>query len=87
MLDSAHSAYSIATSTGFHTSTISRLCAKECSELQKSTGGYLQSLCAATTMIKAQCTYHTASSLCRPHIQLPCAATMMTTAQHAHYAA
>ncbi|KIK92927.1 hypothetical protein PAXRUDRAFT_146239 [Paxillus rubicundulus Ve08.2h10] len=39
MLDSGHSGHSIATSTGFHTSTISRLCVKECSELQKSTGG------------------------------------------------
>ncbi|KAF9228279.1 hypothetical protein BS17DRAFT_773405, partial [Gyrodon lividus] len=50
MLDSGRSAHYVATSTltqvpvlyctGFHTSTISRLCAKECSELQKSTGGH-----------------------------------------------
>ncbi|KIK79360.1 hypothetical protein PAXRUDRAFT_769616 [Paxillus rubicundulus Ve08.2h10] len=39
MLDSGHSGHSISTSTGFHTSTISRVCAKGCLELQKSTGG------------------------------------------------
>ncbi|KAF9226245.1 hypothetical protein BS17DRAFT_776939 [Gyrodon lividus] len=39
MLDSAHSAHYIATLTGFHTSTSSRLGAKERSELQESTGG------------------------------------------------
>ena len=39
MLDAGHSAHSIATSTGLHVSTISRLHSKERSELQKSTGG------------------------------------------------
>jgi transposase len=39
MLDAGHSAHSIASITGVHASTISRLCSKEHSELQKSTGG------------------------------------------------
>ena len=39
MLDASHSAHSIASITGVHTSTISRLCSKEHSELQKSFGG------------------------------------------------
>ncbi|KIK77158.1 hypothetical protein PAXRUDRAFT_87933, partial [Paxillus rubicundulus Ve08.2h10] len=47
MLDSAHSAHSIATSTGFHTSTISRLHTKEHSELQKFTGGHPSKLSPA----------------------------------------
>ncbi|KAL4066536.1 hypothetical protein J3A83DRAFT_4257380, partial [Scleroderma citrinum] len=36
MLDAGQSAHSIASSTGIHVSTISRLCFKECSTLQKS---------------------------------------------------
>jgi transposase len=40
MLDAGHSAHSIASITGVHASTISRLCSKEHSELQKSTGGH-----------------------------------------------
>jgi transposase len=40
MLDAGHSAHSIASTTGVHTSTISRLCSKERSELQKSSGGH-----------------------------------------------
>ena len=39
MLDAGHSAHSIASITGVHTSTISRLCSKECSKLHKSFGG------------------------------------------------
>src|SRR3981189_647681 len=39
MLDAGHSAYSIASTTGIHTSTISRLRSKKRSELQKSSGG------------------------------------------------
>ncbi|KAF9227639.1 hypothetical protein BS17DRAFT_694418 [Gyrodon lividus] len=42
-----HSGHSIATSTGFHTSTISRLHAKEHSDLQKSTGGHPSKLSPA----------------------------------------
>ncbi|KAF9221302.1 hypothetical protein BS17DRAFT_677526, partial [Gyrodon lividus] len=57
MLDSGHSGHSVATSTGFHTSTISRLyhlsCSahlnlyKEHSELQKSTEGHPSKLSPA----------------------------------------
>jgi len=39
MLDAGRSAHSIASTTGVHASTISRLRSKECSELQKSSGG------------------------------------------------
>ncbi len=39
MLNAGHSAHSIGSITGVHTSTISRLCSKECSELHKSSGG------------------------------------------------
>jgi hypothetical protein len=39
MLNADHSAHSIASITGVHSSTISRLCSKECSELQKSSSG------------------------------------------------
>jgi transposase len=39
MLDAGHSAHSISSTTGVHTSTITRLHSKECSELQKSSGG------------------------------------------------
>ena len=39
MLDAGHSAHSIASITGVHTSTISRLHSKERSELHKSFGG------------------------------------------------
>ena len=38
-LDAGHSAHSIASTTGIHVSTISRLRSKEFSEVQKSTGG------------------------------------------------
>ena len=44
MLDADQSACSISASTSVHLFTISRLCAKECSELQKSTGGHLKKL-------------------------------------------
>ena len=40
MLDAGQSAHSIASATGLHVSTISRLCSKECSELQKAAGGH-----------------------------------------------
>ena len=40
MLDAGHSAHSIASTTGVHASTISRLCSKEHSELNKSSGGH-----------------------------------------------
>ena len=40
MLNAGHSAHSISSITGVHTSTISRLCSKECSELHKSSGGH-----------------------------------------------
>jgi len=39
MLDAGQSAHSIASTTGLNVSTISRICSKECSELQKATGG------------------------------------------------
>ena len=39
MLDTGQSAHSIASATGLHVSTISRLCSKERSELQKAAGG------------------------------------------------
>ena len=44
MLDAGCSAHSIASTTGVHASTISRLRSKECSELQKSSGGHLTKL-------------------------------------------
>ena len=47
MLDSGHSAYSIAATTGLHVSTISRLHSKEHSELQKSVGGHPSKLSSA----------------------------------------
>ena len=40
-LDAGHSIRSIASATGFSTATISMLHSKECSDLQKSTGGLL----------------------------------------------
>ena len=40
MLDAGYSSHSIASATGIHPSTISRLHSKECSELQKSVGGH-----------------------------------------------
>src|SRR6266699_6358246 len=40
MLDASHSAHSIGSITGVHTSTISRLHSKKCSELHKSSGGH-----------------------------------------------
>ena len=46
-LDAGHSAHSIASTTGIHASTISRLRSKERSELQKSTGGCLSKLSPA----------------------------------------
>src|ERR1700679_1477532 len=39
MLNAGHSAHSIASTTGVHASSISRLHSKECSELSKSSGG------------------------------------------------
>ena len=39
-LDAGHSIYSIASSTGLGIATISKLCSKEHSSLQKSTGGH-----------------------------------------------
>src|ERR1700733_7597398 len=44
MLDAGQSTHSISAATGVHPSTISRLCPKEHSELQKSTGGHLKKL-------------------------------------------
>ena len=44
MLDAGQSTCSISAATGIHPSTISRLCFKECSELQKSTDGCLKKL-------------------------------------------
>src|SRR6516162_5331033 len=49
MLDSGHSAHQISSSTGFHTGTISRLCSKHCSSLQKSLGGCPSKLTPANT--------------------------------------
>src|SRR6266576_2594682 len=40
MLDAGHSAHSIGSITSVHTSTIFRLCSKECSKLHKSSGGH-----------------------------------------------
>src|SRR5436305_9558408 len=40
LLDSGHSACQIQSSTGVGLSTISRLCSKHCSSLQKSLGGH-----------------------------------------------
>ena len=47
MLDAGQSAHSIASATGLHVSTISRLRSKECSELQKAAGGCLSKLSSA----------------------------------------
>ena len=47
MLGASQSAHSIASTTGLNMSTISRLCSKECSELQKATGGCLPKLSSA----------------------------------------
>jgi hypothetical protein len=44
MLNAGQFACSILTATGVHPSTISRLCSKECSKLQKSTGGHSKKL-------------------------------------------
>jgi hypothetical protein len=59
MLDAGHSAHSIVSITGVHFSTISRLCFKECSKLQKSSGGCLTKLspaniCYAVHLITSQ---------------------------------
>src|ERR1700761_241542 len=59
MLDAGQSASSISASTGVHLSTISRLRSKECSELQKSTGGRPKKLspsniCHAIHLISTQ---------------------------------
>ena len=43
-LDAGHSAHSIASTTGIHASTISKLRSKECSKLQKSTDEHLSKL-------------------------------------------
>ena len=47
MLDAGQSAHSIASATGLHVSTISRLCSKEHSELQKAAGGCSSKLFSA----------------------------------------
>ncbi len=47
MLDAGHSAHSIGSITGVHTSTISRLHSKERSELHKSSGGHSTKLSPA----------------------------------------
>ena len=47
MLDAGQSAHSIACTTGLNVSTISRLCSKECSELQKVTEGHPPKLSSA----------------------------------------
>ena len=47
MLDAGHSAHSIGSITGVHTSTIFRLHSKECSELHKSSSGCLTKLSPA----------------------------------------
>jgi transposase len=49
MLDSNHSAHQISSSTGVHTSTISRLRSKHRSSLQKSLGGHPSKLSPANT--------------------------------------
>ena len=59
MLDAGQSAHSIASTTGFNVSTISRLHSKECSKLQKSTGGCPSKLsptniCHAVHLITSQ---------------------------------
>jgi transposase len=59
MLDAGCSAHSIASITGVHSSTISRLCSKERSELQKSSGGHptklsLANICHAVHLISSQ---------------------------------
>ena len=47
MLDVGQSAHSIASATGLHVSTISRLCSKEHLELQKAAGGCPSKLSSA----------------------------------------
>ena len=47
MLDAGQSAHSITSATGLHVSTISRLCSKECLELQKAVGGRPSKLSSA----------------------------------------
>ncbi len=47
MLDAGHSAHSIGSITGVHTSTISRLHSKECSEVHKSSSGHSTKLSPA----------------------------------------
>ena len=47
MLDAGQSAHSIASATGLHALTISRLYSKEHSELQKAAGGYPSKLSSA----------------------------------------
>src|SRR6266487_2587780 len=49
LLDSGQSAHQISSSTGIHTSTISRLHSKHCSSLQKSLGGCPSKLTPANT--------------------------------------
>src|SRR6266536_6047891 len=49
LLDSGQSAHQISSSTGIHTSTISRLCSKHRSSLQKSLGGRPSKLSPANT--------------------------------------
>ena len=47
MLDAGQSAHSITSATGLHVSTISKLCSKERSELQKAAGGHPSKLSSA----------------------------------------
>ena len=47
LLDTGKSTHSISATTGVHASTISRLCSKQCSELQKSIGGHPSKLSPA----------------------------------------
>ena len=47
MLDASHSAHSIGSITGVHTSTIFRLHSKKCSKLHKSSGGHSTKLSSA----------------------------------------
>ena len=59
MLDAGQSTHSISATTGVHPSTISRLRSKECSGLQKSTGGHSKKLspsniCHAIHLISTQ---------------------------------
>jgi IS30 family transposase len=72
MLDAGCSAHSIVSITGVHSSTISRLCSKECSELQKSFGGHPTKLSSAnihhtvhlTTSQKAENAVQVTKTLC-----------------------